>query len=118
MARRTTTALKTLKIRLYPGLDNDLIAWVEQFDDQPYGVKSQSIKNTLRQGIRESTDQAMETESVLDLSEIRRVIEASVASAMSRFEGQLAVAAITGNREDDETEDLLDALGSALILDE
>ena len=27
-----------LKVRLYPGRDDDLIRWLVQFDKQPYGA--------------------------------------------------------------------------------
>jgi hypothetical protein len=40
-----------IKIRLYPGRDDELIQWQAQFDDQSYGVKTQAMKEALRKGI-------------------------------------------------------------------
>ena len=54
----------------------------------------------------------------LDLAEVRRVVEAAIASALARFEGQMSGAAATAPGEDDEAEDLLDALGDSLVLEE
>ena len=39
-------------LRLYPGQDDDLIAWLAQSDAKPYGAKSQAVKEALRRGIR------------------------------------------------------------------
>ena len=40
-----------IKIRLYPDRDDELIQWQAQFDGQPYGVKTQAVKEALRRGI-------------------------------------------------------------------
>ena len=108
-----------IKIRLYPGQDDELIQWQAQFEDQPYGVKTQAMKDALRKGIGAKTFQASVTAPALDLAEVRQVVEAAVASALSRFEGQVVgVGGGTPIEEDDEVEDLLDAFEGSLVLAE
>jgi hypothetical protein len=120
-----------IKIRLYPGRDDELIEWQAQFDDQPYGVKTQALKDALRSGIgadhvlsgAEGPLQATVAAPALDLVEVRRVVEAAVVSALGRFactlqgEGQVAgAAATTPAEEDDEVEDLLEGFHYTLVL--
>ena len=106
-----------IKIRLYPGRDDELIEWQAQFDDQPYGVKTQAVKEALRRGIGTEPLQATDTVPALDLVEVRQVVEAAVASALSRFEGQVVdAAAATPAEEDDEVEDLLEGFQYSLVL--
>lgn len=106
-----------IKIRLYPGRDDELIEWQAQFDDQPYGVKTQAVKQALRSGIGAEPLQATVAAPALDLVEVRRVVEAAVVSALSRFEGQvLGTAATTPAEEDDEVEDLLEGFQYSLVL--
>ncbi len=114
MARRRVT---DLKIRLYPGHDDDLIHWQAQFEDQPYGAKSQAIKEALRRGIGATPDQPASSAPALDLTELRQVVEAAVTQALARFEVQVSGAAIASTPdEDDEIEGLLDDLGAALVV--
>lgn len=112
-SRRRQTDVQ-LHIRLYPGQDDELLRWLEQFVDQPYGVKTQAIKETLLRGIEGCPGST--PASSLDLSEIRRVVEAAIESGLARFEGRMAPGAMAVAQEDDETEGLLDALGEALVL--
>jgi hypothetical protein len=115
-----------IKIRLYPGQDDELIQWQAQFDDQPYGVKTQAMKEALRKGIRvehvlsgaQGTLQATVATPALDLVEVRRVVEAAVVSALGRFEGQVFGAAATASAEEDEVEDLLEGFRYSLLLGE
>jgi len=116
-----------LSLRLYWGQDDDLIGWLEQFDGQPYGVKTQAVKEALRRNLSTDGGQATAGQPSLDpsielsgqcLAEVRRVVEAAIASALARFEGQMPGAAVSAPGEDDEAEDLLDALGDALVLEE
>ena len=116
-----------LHIRLYPGQDDELLRWLEQFEVQPYGVKTQAVKEALLRSIdsasrsagRSALDPAVEL-SGQSLAEIRRVIEAAVETSVARLactlqgEGRIGTAAVA--EEDDETEGLLDALGEALVL--
>ena len=107
-----------LSVRLYRGQDDDLIGWLEQFDGQPYGVKTQVVKEALRRSLGAGIGQAATTPPALDLAEVRRVVEAAMASALARFEGQMIGAPGAALGEDDEAEGLLDALGNSLVLGE
>ena len=110
-----------LKLRLYHGQDDDLIAWLAHFDGKPYGVKSQAVRVALRRGLSED-DGPTRTEAApaaaVDLAAIRQVVEAAVATALGQFEGQVSPVAAPApeEEEDDETEALLDSLGAALVL--
>jgi hypothetical protein len=111
-----------LHIRLYPGQDDELLHWLEQFDDRPYGVKSQAVKEALLRGVEGAA--APGGAPVIDhsaalmasLSEVRRVVEAAVETALSRFQGQVVAATVPPSTEDDEADDLLDTLGENLVL--
>jgi hypothetical protein len=103
-----------LHIRLYPGQDDELLHWLEQFDDRPYGVKSQAVKEALLRGVEGAA--APGGAPVIDLSEVRRVVEAAVETALSRFQGQVVAATTLPSAGDDEADDLLDALGEALVM--
>jgi hypothetical protein len=116
-----------IKLRLYPGRDDELIEWQAQFDDQPYGVKTQAMKEALRRGIgtghglsgAEGSLQATVVAPALDLVEVRRVVEAAVASALGRFEGGVVGAtATTPTEEVDEVEDILEGFQYSLVLGE
>ena len=115
MGRKKRKQEVSLYLRLYPGQDDKLIRWLEQFDNQPYGYKSQAIKDALARGIGAVTGVAAAT-PVLDLGELRHVVEAAMTTALARFEGQLVGVTSRSPAEDSETEDLLDALGEALVL--
>jgi len=115
--RRQPTEVR-LHLRFYVGQDDEVIRWLEQFDDQPYGTKTQAIKAALLRGIGGDSDRVTEVLPALDLGEVRRVVEAAVTTALSRFEGQVVRAPTVLPVEEDETEDLLDALESALVLRE
>ncbi|MBC7250507.1 MAG: hypothetical protein H5T62_09505 [Anaerolineae bacterium] len=107
-----------LKIRFYPGQDDELIRWLEQFNDKPYGVKSQAVKEALRRGIGDAAAR-QENAAPLDLAEVRQVVEAAVATALAHFEGQvIGAAAANPPQEDEEVEDILDQLETALVLDD
>ena len=118
MSRKRKRGEVHLSLRLYWGQDDDLIGWLEQFDGQPYGVKTQAVKEALRRSLNTDGGQATGGQPSLDLAEVRRVVEAAIASALARFEGQMSGAAATAPGEDDEAEDLLDALGDSLVLEE
>ena len=108
-----------IKIRLYPGRDDELIQWQAQFDDQPYGVKTQAMKEALRRGIGVEALQARVAAPALDLVEVRRVVEAAVTSVLGRFEGQVdGATTTTPAEEDDEVEDLLEGFQYSLVLGE
>ena len=117
MARRRKRQTE-IRVRFYPGQDDDLIGWLEQFDDRPYGVKSQAVKEALRRGIGAEPRQPAPSAPALDLAEIRAVVEAAVAQALARFEGRVSVGPSVPQEEDAEVEALLDDLEAALVLDE
>ncbi len=102
-----------LNIRLYPGTDDDLIAWLNTLDDLHFGGKTHAVREALRRGVNQSKDDAAQ----IDLGEVRRVVEAAVESALARFEGNLIGAEAVSNPERD-AESLLDDLGSALMLED
>ena len=105
-----------LHIRLYPGQDDELLHWLEQLDDRAYGLKSQAVKEALLRGIGKGSNAG--GLPAIDLSEVRRVVEAAVETALSRLQGQMVAAPGSPSTEDDEAEELLDALGEALVLRE
>jgi hypothetical protein len=108
------------KIRFYPGQDADLIRWLGLLDGEPYGAKTQALKETLRRGLAAGEPVPVVAPApVLDLVEVRQVVEAAVASALGRFEGRVVgVVPATTKEQDDEVEDLLDRLEQALVLGE
>jgi hypothetical protein len=114
-----------IRVRLHPGRDDDLLHWLAQFDDRPYGAKSQAVKDALRRGIGASnSEHCSELPSnsagvALDLAELRQVVEAAVDTALGRFEGQInGGTRAAAQEEDDETEALLDDLEAALVLED
>lgn len=106
-----------IKIRLYPGQDDELIQWLVQFEGQPYGVKTRALKDALRFGIGGTTPETLAAAPASELAAIRSVVEAAVASAMDRWEGPWLGSGREGCRaEDDEVEGLLDAFEGSLVL--
>jgi hypothetical protein len=117
--RRTRRRLPPIQfvLRFYPGQDDDLIQWLDKLDEEHFGAKTQALKAALRRGMSADPVPAMAVASTLDLSEVRQVVEAAVASVLGRFEGRIAgVATALPLEEDDEVEDLLDALEGTLVL--
>lgn len=121
MGRKKKKQEVHLSLRLYPGQDDPLIQWLEQFEGRPYGAKSQAIREMLARAISGAPGPGADAPA-LDLAELRRVVEAAMASALAGFactlQGKGHLVGVSGSRaaEDDETEDLLDALGEALVL--
>ena len=108
-----------LQLRLYPGRDDDLIRWLAQFDDRPYGAKSQAVKEALRRGIESGHGPDRPASApALDLAEIRAVVEAAVEQALARFEGQVSMAPAVSPEADEEVEALLDGLEASLVLED
>ena len=103
-----------LRVRLYPGSDDDLLRWLAGMEGQPYGMKSQAVKEALRRGLGVGLP-AAPAGAVVDLAEIRAVVEAAVEAALARLEGAV-VARPAEPSADDEAERLLDALGEVLML--
>ncbi len=113
---------RRLRVRLYPGQDDELIAWLETLDNQSLGVKSHEIKQALLRGIGVSPD-PVATSSAPDLDEflpqVRRVVEAAVGDALARNGVRLT----PGPQNDpvDESEEvaaILDAMGNLFLDDD
>ena len=118
---------RVLYVRLDEEHDGDLIAWLNNLPAHPPGLKGQFIKDALRRGLGleasgaqtsgtvavdpDALNRAME--QVLDrfLVEMRRVVEAALASAGSRAEPE-------GEEQTDEGRALLEDFLSGLSLGE
>jgi hypothetical protein len=103
-----------LRVRLYPGPDDDLLRWLVGMEGQPYGAKSQAVKEALRRGLGMNSS-AAPAGAAVDLAEIRAVVEAALEAALARLEGAV-IARAAPDSADDEAERLLDALGESLVL--
>jgi len=125
--RRRRSAEVRLHLRLYPGQDDELIRWLEQFDDGAYGAKTQAVKDALLRGVGHGPERAAAPAgpgcvelSGQGLAEVRHVVEAALETALAPLTcalqggGGLPPAAIPD--EDDEAEDLLSSLGESLVL--
>lgn len=123
MARR-----RVLYVRLDEELDRDIIEWLEGLPSRPAGLRGQAVKEALRRGIRgddaASTsaavvlDAAAVREAVaaalaegLDLTEIRRVVEAAVRSALAGIRADAVL-----SQEEEEVKEMLDDLGGKIML--
>jgi hypothetical protein len=84
-----------LNVRLYPDEDDDLIDWLEELDELPYGEKGRTIKAALRRNLGQTGDRSADfdaaaLEEALQagiggvLPQLRRVVEAAVATAMAQ----------------------------------
>ena len=89
--------VREIRVRLYPGQDDDLLEWLSSLNHLPYGAKSQAIKEALRRGIGlegnaisasafatvdpDALRAAMEQVMERFLVDMRRVVEAALASA-------------------------------------
>ncbi len=116
-------------IYLYPDEDADLIAWL---DSLGRGVnKSRLVKEVLRRGLQSGTGPSNAAASIsleadvvreaigtaiaehLDLTQIRRVVEAAVVTALAAARVTMAQAQ---DEDDDEMNDMLDGLGGKIML--
>ena len=66
-----------LTIRLTPGIDDDLITWLESLDI-PWGLKGQKVKDSLRRGVGNLQRKEELPDLTILLPEIRRVVAAGV----------------------------------------
>ncbi|HIE39047.1 MAG TPA: hypothetical protein EYP77_08285 [Anaerolineae bacterium] len=115
MARKRRVILFRPHVPLYPGEDDELIAWVNSLDRLPFGAKSQAVKEALRRAVGGGSSPGRPAPApAVDLSEIRAVVEAAVEQALARQ--QVSAAAATAPEEDAEVEALLDGLGASLVL--
>lgn len=93
-----------ITIRLYHGRDDDLIKWVEAQNGH-HGAKAHALREALRRGIKGSSPSPRQP-APLDLTAIRAVVEAAISDALGNTPNP--------TQNDDEAEDILAALDSAL----
>ncbi len=110
--KRRKARMKQLHIRLYSGQDDELIEWLESLKGLPVGEKSRRIREALCRGIK-ATDSEEAGAPDIDLSEIRKIVEAAVAQALAGLRIEAAKASV---EEDSETEEILENLGASLVL--
>jgi hypothetical protein len=115
MARKRPKREVKLTVRLYPGQDDELIAWLDQFDDRPYGAKSQAIKEALRRGIGAVIDPGR---PAIDWDRLEQAFEAAAFRVFAAHLGpRLSGASPAAPAdEDDETAELLDRLGASMTV--
>ncbi len=107
---------KKLTLRLRPGEDDDLLIWLDELR-LPHGKKGETIKDTLRRGLRSA-----ETPSVtkLDagnlLADIRQVVEATLVSALANISLE-ASSPMESAEEDEKIGVCLDQLGESLLFE-
>jgi hypothetical protein len=95
---RDETEVRLPNVRLYPGLDDDLITWLDALEDSRHGGKSQAIKNLLRQGLnlpnglRGVSSPAAPLDSAVLLGDIRRVVDDAARHRVARRRGWALVA--------------------------
>ena len=119
--RRQSPRTVKFTLRLYAGQDDDLIHWLNGLDAERMGAKTRAMKEALRNGTNAGNANAVQAAGgvpALDLVEVRRVVEAAVASALGRFEGPISGATVSASavEEDDEVEDLMRAFEKSLVL--
>jgi hypothetical protein len=93
-----------LSIRLYPGEDDDLIAWYEALT----GNKSRAVKALMRAGRQAGSG------GDLDLAAVRGVLEAALDDRLARL--RVIGAREAGETGEEGTDHLLDGLGDDLLL--
>ena len=118
MQRRKKQQPIKFTLRFYPGQDDDLIQWLDRLDEKLVGIKAQTMKEVLRQGLGSEPGQTLPGASSLDLAEVRRVVEAGVASVLGQWDGQGGIGArdTPPEEQDDEVEYLLAALHNSLVV--
>lgn len=107
---------KKITLRLKPGEDDDLLAWLEAIDST-YGKKGAAIKATLRRGIDtpDATSAAQPDAGNL-LADIRQVVEATLSTQLANL-SLIANTPVVTAEEDEYANACLDQLGDALIFD-
>ncbi len=107
---------KKITLRLRPGEDDDLLAWVDGLR-LPHGKKGEEIKDTLRRGIgSEEAAPAAQLDAGNLLADIRQVLEATLSTQLANL--SLRANAPVSDTEDDEYANAcLDQLGDALLFD-
>jgi len=109
-------AEKKLTLRLRPGVDDDLLEWVNNLR-LPHGRKGAAIKAALRRGIGtpDATSAAQPDAGNL-LADIRQVVEATLSTQLANL-SLIANTPVVTAEEDEYANACLDQLGDALIFD-
>ena len=124
---------RVLYVRLDEDRERDIIEWLEGLPSRPTGLKGQAIKEALRRGIRgddassssASATVTLDADAVreavstaithsLDLTQIRRVVEAAGGSA--RATARVSGVEEGGDEDEDDSEAFLDTLGDELLM--
>ena len=106
------------KIRLYPGPDDDLIAWLQGIEG-PRGAKSAAIKSIWRAGIHKADhDPGLDQDQrAALLADIRKVVEAAVSGSIGQKGcGSLVSGQSLPEVRDDEAEQILLAMDEGMLL--
>lgn len=117
MGRKTRKKPPPIKytLRLYQGVDDDLIEGLDQLAAKLNKSKNQIVKDALRQKIDSGSEQfAGQVKPTFDLAEIRQVVEAATESALGRFGGRITVGDDAIDENEEEVETLLDHMGATL----
>ena len=105
------TTYTKLTLRLHPDRDEDLIQWLASLDDLPFGQKGRTIKETLRRGLGQTPESALNAETLL--ADIRAFVENAVEQALTNT---VIINHAPTPDDADETDALLDQLGDQLML--
>ena len=113
MASPCHNAGMKLCLRLHPGRDADLLAWLATLENAPFGSKGEAVKAALRRGGAVADPSPAVDISAL-LPQVRAVVEAAVASALAN--AHLVMGPLAAETPDSETDVLLDAFAENLTL--
>ncbi len=111
-----------LTLRIYAERDEDLYRWLQGLEDLPYGYKAQVVKEVLRCGLAQAgasgggeapvdaeAVQRAVTAALSDvLTDLRRIVEAAVATALTEVQVTVAARPHKGEDAEDDVQDLLE----------
>lgn len=110
------SAEKKLTLRLRPGVDDDLLAWVNNLR-LPHGRKGEAIKAALRRGINmPDAAHPAEFDAGNLLADIRQVVEATLSTQLANL-ALVANTPASAAEADEYADNCLDQLGGALLFD-
>ena len=110
-----------LTLRIYAERDEDLYRWLQGLEDLPYGHKAQVVKEVLRRGLAQAgvsggSEAPVDAEAVQRavtaalsdvLTDLRRIVEAAVATALAEVQ---VMTATWSHRKPETEEDVQDVL--------
>jgi len=111
-----------LTLRIYAERDEDLYRWLQGLDDLPYGRKAQVVKEVLRRGLAQAGTsggddapvdaaaiQRAVTAALSDvLTDLRRIVEAAVATALTEVQVIAAAPPHRGEHSEGDVQDILE----------